>query len=213
MWERTQRSALLRAFGPGVVPATTWLLGLILVSFAACVGVGLVTLSAPDDRTVVLAFDGQLVAFLVFLCGISAFFRSRADGATVPRVLLVLTLVTASIGPWIALAIAGVVTRSGDAVLALGAPSPAFAFILAEEIARGSTNLSQEMTAAVLCSVGYALFGVGLLAMAAGRSSARQRAEQERLTQLEAILDAELRAEQGATTAPGAHEEPQPTPP
>lgn len=214
MWERTQRSVLLRALGPGVVPATTWLLALILVAFAACIGVGWLTLSAPVDRTVMLAFDAQLLAFLIFLCGISAFFRTRAEGATVPRVLLVLTVVTAAIGPWIVLAIAGVVTRSGDAVLALGAPSPVFAFILAEEIARSSSNLSSEITAAVLCSVGYALFGVGLLAMAAGRAQARMRQERERLSQLESMLDAELRAEQEAALAaaePGAPElEPSP---
>lgn len=215
MWERTGRSVLLRALGPGVVPATTWLLALILLAFGACAGVGLLTLPTPDDRQVMLAFDGQLLAFLVFLCGISAFFRTRAEGATVPRVLLVLTLVTATIGPWIVLAIAGVVTRSGDAVLVLGAPSPVFAFILAEEMARASSNLSRELTAAVLCSVGYALFGVGLLAMAAGRSQTRLRQERERLSQLEAMLDAELRAEQGAAVAaPGATEpEPQPLPP
>lgn len=213
MWERTGRSALLRALGPGVVPATTWVLALILVSFAACVGVGLLTLTAPDDRMVVLAFDGQLVAFLIFLAGISAFFRARAEGATAPRVLLVLTLVTATIGPWIVLAIAGFVTRSGDGVLALGAPSPVFAFVLAEEIARGSSNLSSELTAAVLCSVGYALIGVGLLAMAAGRAHDRQRHERERLSQLEAMLDAELRAEQDAALGAAAPPSPEPSPP
>jgi ABC-type transport system involved in multi-copper enzyme maturation permease subunit len=215
MWERTGRSSLLRALGPGVVPATTWLLALVLLAFVACMGVGWLTLSTPVDRMVVLAFDGQLLAFLIFLCGISAFFRTRAEGATVPRVLLVLTLVTAMIGPWIALAIAGVVTRSGDAVLALGAPSPVFAFILAEEIARSSSNLSSEMTAAVLCSVGYALFGVGLLAMAAGRAHARMRQERERLSQLESMLDAELRAEQEAEQAVTVPTDaaPEPSPP
>jgi ABC-type transport system involved in multi-copper enzyme maturation permease subunit len=207
MWERKRPSALLKALGPGVVPATTWLLALVLVAFAACVGVGFLTLPTPDDRRVMLAFDGQLVAFLIFLAGISAFFRARAEGATVPRVLLVLTVVTATIGPWIVLAIAGVVTRSGDSLIALGAPSPVFAFILAEEIARGSSNLASELTAAVVCSVGYALFGVGLLALAAGRAQNRQRAERERLSQLEAMLDAELSAEQEAalgTAAPDA---------
>lgn len=215
MWERTQRSALRRALGPGVVPATTWLLALILLAFAACIGVGWLTLPTADDRMVLVAFDGQLLAFLIFLCGISAFFRTRAEGATVPRVLLVLTLVTATIGPWIVLAISGVVTRSGDAVLALGAPSPVFAFILAEEIARSSSNLSTELTAAVLCSVGYALFGVGLLALAAGRAQSRLRQERERLSQLEAMLDAELRAEQEAAlgTPLAAPRELEPSPP
>lgn len=201
-WERGQRGALLRALGPGVVPATTWLLVLMLVAFASCVGVGLLTLVSPADRTVLVAFDGQLLAFLIFLCGISAFFRTRAEGATVPRVLLVLTIVTASIGPWIVMAIAGFVTRSGDGTLALGAPSPVYAFVLAEEIQHGTTNTIDLLVPAIVCSAGYALFGVGLLAMAAGRAHGRLAQERERLARLEAMLDAELQAEAAARAVP-----------
>ncbi len=214
-WDRAARSRLLRALGPGVVPATTWLLGLILVAFAACVGVGLVTLTKPSDRDVLIAFDGQLLAFLVFLCGLSAFFRTRAEGATVPRVLLIVITLVAAIGPWIVMAIAGVVTRTGDGTLALAAPSPTYAFVLAEEIQRGSANVEGLILPAILCSAGYALFGVGLLAMAAGRAHTRLGQERERLTQLEAMLDAELAAEEAAATAaetPAAEALPEPQP-
>ncbi len=214
-WHRASRSRLLRALGPGVVPATTWLLGLILLAFAACVGVGLLTLTKPTDRDVLIAFDGQLLAFLVFLCGLSAFFRTRAEGATVPRVLLIVTTLGAAIGPWIVMAIAGVVTRSGDATLALAAPSPTYAFVLAEAIQRGATNVESLILPAIFCSAGYALFGVGLLAMAGGRAHARLGQERERLTQLEAMLDAELLAEeaaQAAAEAPPADPVPEPGP-
>jgi ABC-type transport system involved in multi-copper enzyme maturation permease subunit len=206
-WERAKRGAVLRALGPGVVPATTWLLALVLVAFAACIGVGWVTLTKSDERTLLVAFDGQLLAFLVFLCGISAFFRTRAQGATVPRVLLVLTLVTACIGPWIVMAIAGFVSRAPNGTLALGAPSPIYAFVLADEIARGASNLTQLILPAIVCSAGYALFGVGLLAMAAGRAHNRLGQERERLAQLEALLDAELAAEAGTETAGAANPE------
>jgi ABC-type transport system involved in multi-copper enzyme maturation permease subunit len=200
-WERERRSAAWRALGPGVVPGTTWLLGLLLVAFAACIGVGLLTLSKSTDREVLVAFDGQLLAFLVFLCGLSAFFRTRSEGATAPRVLLVVTLLALTIGPWIVMAIAGVVTASGTDALALGAPSPVYAIVLAGEIQRGPANLSNLILAAILCSTGYALFGVGLLAMAAGRAHVRLGQERERLTQLEAMLDAELEAEAASATA------------
>jgi len=211
-WDRTKRSALLRALGPGVVPATTWLLVLVLLSFGACIGIGLLTLPAPDDRAALIAFDGQLLAFLVFLCGISAFFRTRAEGATVPRLLLVLTIVTATIGPWIALGITGFITHTSDGALALGAPSPAYAFVLAEEMGRSSRSLSNEIMAAILCSTGYALFGVGLLAMAAGRAHTRIAKERARVAELEARLDAELRAEQEAAQAAVAAPLPAPEP-
>jgi len=100
------------------------------------------------------------------------------------------------------MAIAGVITRTGDATLALASPSPTYAFVLADEIQRGSGHAEGLILPAILCSAGYALFGVGLLAMAAGRAHARIGQERERLTQLEAMLDAELQAEEDAAVAP-----------
>jgi ABC-type transport system involved in multi-copper enzyme maturation permease subunit len=210
-WDRARRNRALRALGPGVVPATTWLIGLVLVAYAACIGVGWLTLSKPSDRDVLIAFDGQLLAFLLFLCGLSAFFRTRAEGATVPRVLLVVTIVVAAIGPWIVMALAGVVTQTSDGTLALASPSPTYAFVLAEQIQRGTAGVANLILPAILCSAGYALFGVGLFAMAAGRAHARLGQERERLTRLEALLDAELSAEQTAE-APGAPPEVEPEP-
>ena len=63
-------------------------------------------------------------------------------------------------------------------------------------------NLANQLLPAILCSAGYALFGVGLLAMAGSKSHQRLAHERERLTQLEAMLDAELAAE--AATAEAA---------
>ena len=203
-WDREGRSRALRALGPGVVPATAWLVGLVLVGFAASIGVGLLTLTKPTDRDVLLAFDGQLLAFLLFLCGLSAFFRTRAETPVVPRVLLVVTTVVAAIGPWIVMAIAGVVTQTSDGTLALASPSPTYAFVLAEEIQRSSVNLPNLILPAILCSAGYALFGLGLFTMAAGRAHARLVQERERVSQLEALLDAELQAEMDASATPEA---------
>lgn len=191
-WDREGRSGLLRALGPGVVRGTTWVVGLVLVSFAACVGVGLLTLSRGVEHEVLIAFDGQLLAFLLFLCGISAFFRSGAEGATAPRVLLVVTILVLTIGPWIAMAIAGVVTHTGDDAMALAAPSPAYAFVLAGALQRGATNVGTLVLAGVACSAAYALSGVALLAVAAARTERRLGQERERLRQLEAMLDQEL---------------------
>ena len=109
------------------------------------------------------------------------------------------------------MAIAGVVTRSGDDALALAAPSPTYAFVLAESIERGAPNLSNHLLPAILCSAGYALFGIGLLAMAGAKAHQRLTHERERLTQLESMLDAELAAEE-ATRAPVAGETPPPAP-
>ena len=203
-WERTGRSRAMRALGPGVVPATTWVLAILLLTFATCVGVGLLSLKPGNERDVLVLFAGQLLAFLVFLCGLSAFFRARAEGATTPRVLLLVTILTTSIGPWIAMAIAGVVTRGRHDALALAAPSPTYAFVLADELRTATTYPHELVLPAILCSAGYALFGVGLLALAASRSHQRLAAERARLTQLESLLDAELRAEEEAASAAAA---------
>jgi ABC-type transport system involved in multi-copper enzyme maturation permease subunit len=212
-WERTGRSRALRALGPGVVPATTWVLALLLLTFTSCVGVGLLSLKPGTDRDVLVLFAGQLLAFLVFLCGLSAFFRARAEGATTPRVLLLVTMLTTGIGPWIAMAIAGVVTRGRDDALALAAPSPTYAFVLADELRTRSSYPLELVLPAILCSAGYALFGVGLLALAASRSHRRLAAERARITELETLLNAELRGEEQAMAGAGPAQNPGPVNP
>jgi ABC-type transport system involved in multi-copper enzyme maturation permease subunit len=214
-WQRQRRGWALRALGPGVVGATTWLLGLLLFAFAVCIGVGLITLKLSSDRDVLVMFDGQLLAFLVFLCGLSAFFRSRAQGATAPRILLLVTIVTASLGPWIVMAIGGVLTRGTDDALALAAPSPFYAFELADRLKGAKPYPSELVLPAILCSAGYALFGVGLLALAGSRTHQRLEQERQRVTQLEALLDAELEAQEAASPASGEPpaQPPEPAPP
>jgi ABC-type transport system involved in multi-copper enzyme maturation permease subunit len=201
-WDREGRGRGLRALGPGVVPAATWVLGLMLVAYAAVIGVGLLTLKTASEYSTLIAFNGQLLAFLLFICGLSAFFRSRAEGATAPRVLLLVAIASALLGPWIVMAIAGVVTRTGDATMALAAPSPTFAFVLAEALNRSAPNVHDLLMPAILCGAGYALFGVGLLAMAASRAHQRLTQDRERQSQLEAMLDAELLGVEAAPEAP-----------
>ena len=195
-WERAYRGRAARALGPGVVPATTWLLLLMVTSFAVCIAASAALLTKASDVHALLLFGAQQAAFLTFVAGLSAFFRTRAEGATVPRVLLMLAILSATIGPWIVLAIAGVVTR-GDATMALAAPSPTYAFMLAESMLSGSTKAADLMLPAIFCAAGYALFGVGLLGMAANRAQKRLTAERERLSHLEALLDAEVAADAG----------------
>jgi ABC-type transport system involved in multi-copper enzyme maturation permease subunit len=211
-WDRARRGWALRALGPGVVGATTWLLGLLLFAFALAMGIGLLTLKPGSDRDVLIAFDGQLLAFLVFLCGLSAFFRTRAEGATAPRILLLVTILTASMGPWIVMAIGGVLSRGSSDAMALAAPSPIYAFTLAEELQRSSSYPYELVLPAILCSAGYALFGVGLLALAGSRTHQRLEQERQRVTQLETLLDAELEARQ-APSSEAAQSPPEPPAP
>lgn len=192
-WERQRRGWALRALGPGVVPATSWALGLILAAFTVCVGVGWLSLNpAGIQREMLLLFDGQLLAFLLFLCGLSAFFRVRAEGATAPRILLLVAILAATIGPWIVMAIGGIAARGSDDALALAAPSPTYAFVLAEQLQRSTAIAEKLVLPAIICAAGYALSGVALLALSGARARRRLEQEQQRIRELETLLDAEL---------------------
>ncbi len=59
------------------------------------------------DRVAVLSLGGYAAAFAVFVSGFAAWTRARASGAGVPRVLLLGALFLAFVGPYIAMAIAG----------------------------------------------------------------------------------------------------------
>lgn len=207
-WLREERGPLRRALGPGIVGATAWVLGLILVAFAASVGVGLLALASATERAMLVAFNGQLAAFLVFLVGTCGFFRARAEGATVPRILVLVAILATGIGPWIAMAIAGFATPPGDTALALAAPSPSFAFVLAEQIRLGPKNLSAFLLPAIICSTGYAFFGLLLIVLAGARTRRRLADERARLSHLEALLDAELQAAQAPSQAGGEGQAP-----
>jgi hypothetical protein len=88
-------------------------------------------------------------------------------------VLGVGALFVALLGPYIVLAIAGILGERGDHVPLLAAPSPAFAFVIVERYHSPAGDAELYGLAGMLASVGWALVGVGLFA--AGSLRARRR--------------------------------------
>jgi len=187
-WGREGAGAGRRFLGPGVMPACSLLLILVLGSFAALLATAWVTLTSADDYQGVLGIGGYSVAFLIFVTGFSAWVRARSRSSGVPRLVLLGVLFLAFVGPWIAMAITGAFME-GQRVPLVAAPSPLYAFELAK---LGSSASDAErrvliLSAGVAC-FSWALIGLGLLALAGGRVERRRAEERALKAKLEASL-------------------------
>jgi tellurite resistance protein TehA-like permease len=110
-------------------------------------------------------------------------------------VLLLGALFLAFVGPYVAMAIAGV-SGSGNRAMLVAAPSPIYAFHMVSEardltvLASGVTVSDPERDATLLagavCAGAWALIGLGLLAVAASRVRVRRHAEKAQRAALEA---------------------------
>ena len=198
-WQREGVSAVRRLVGPGVIQASVTL----VVLTAGCFGVlalgGFLLLPSAVDGMAVVAFGGYAAAFVVFVAGFAAFTRARSAGPGVPRVLLLGALFLAFVGPYIAMAIAGV-SGSGNRAMLIAAPSPLYAFHMVTQarnvtvLASGGVAPDPERDAALVaggvCAGGWALIGLGLLAVATARARSRRLAEKAQRDALEASLAA-----------------------
>lgn len=204
-WDREGKGRLHRYLGPGILRASSLMLILGLGGLALQIAAGAlfeVYRGGPDvteDAQRVIAFGAYAAAFFVFVTGFVAWTRARATGATVPRLLLVAVLFFASVGPWIAMAIAGILTDGSDDALVVASPSPTFVFVMMRALDRTAPNRELAVAAGIVCSAAWALLGTGLLGGAAARTRRVVREHQQRLAELEAALD---RADEPVAEAP-----------
>jgi hypothetical protein len=176
-WTREGTGAGRRFLGPGVMRACTLLLVLIVGSFGALLAASALTLTSPGDRDGVLALGGYAAAFLVFVTGFAAWTRSRSRASGIPRVLLLGALFLAFVGPWIAMAIAGIF-ETNEIALLVAAPSPLYAFHLRKVIMSGSPDAAVAVMAGSVAAASWALIGLGLVVLAGAR--VRKRLAEER---------------------------------
>lgn len=176
-WLRERVGRLARWLGPGVGRAAA-------LAFALCVGclasltlLGFALASSRDDVYSVVGFGGYALGFSVFMLGFASSCRARAQGAAVPRVLLAGALFLALLGPYIALAIGGVLTDGDDRMALVAAPSPAFAFALVQRLRSPGGDADYYVIAAAAASLGWALVGLGLLLDGARQARRRWIAE------------------------------------
>jgi len=171
-WQRMAASRLRRFLGPGLLRAFTLLIALLIVSFAAVGFTCFRVVPDGDDALAGATLAGYLAAFLLFAAGFSAFARSRGRGTTGPRFALAGVLFLAVVGPWIAMAIAGIFS-SGERALLVASPSPGYAIHAYQVISSGVPERDLVLTAAAVSSLGWGLLGLGLFALAVGRVGRR----------------------------------------
>ena len=214
-WERAGVGKLRRYLGPGITNAISllMLLGSAGVVLQMAVGVALElrakTPLAEDNATRVVAFGGYVVGYCLFLAGFSAWTRARSATTSVPRALLVAALFLTTAGPWLAMAVAGVLTEGADSAFVFASPSPTYVFVMMKHIGGTSPDAELVLAAGAACAFGWGLLGLGLFGAAATRT---RRVIREHV-KAQAKLDAMLAAEDEAAHGPEPEPEPAPATP
>jgi ABC-type transport system involved in multi-copper enzyme maturation permease subunit len=205
-WDRAGAGRFLRFLGPGVMRSAALLLAAGLFGFGVVTAVGIQRTAwssgiASADPSNVALFSGYLVAFYVFVVGLSAFIRARASSALVARVLLFGLLFGISVGPWIVAAIAGLVTEhTSREALIIGAPSPFYVLVMLD--ARGSATGGPTILAGVIAAMVWAAAGLLLLGAAGRRCATIIGKHEALLDETDRILAAEDEAAAAARQGP-----------
>jgi hypothetical protein len=184
-FQHIKASRLRRFLGPGIEPAL--LLILLLGSLCHIALAGLGTMQEYWNRAAsgtleltrivcILTFGGYAVCFLLFLTGFMLFMRARSANGTAPRVLLLLVVFVANAGPWLILAMAGMMGRVDD-VLWLASPAPSSVFQLFDSLFAARPNAQTLLFSVIVSATAWALSGVVFWGI--GSRSLRQRVAME----------------------------------
>jgi hypothetical protein len=138
-WERSRAGRIARFMGPGLPKTMTLVL---LVSIASVVFVAIVAAmlmandASADIRILHLFFlTSYAAAFLVFVTGGVAILRARGSTPWVVRIVVCGVVFLVSTAPWVAAAIVGALSPSGEREwLMIAAPSPFYAFYMIDQV-------------------------------------------------------------------------------
>lgn len=184
-WAAASAGRLRRWLGPGVGRAASSGVLLATACFAILTAAGLLSATTHDQRLAMLSFGGYAYGFAVFLMGFAAFVRARVKGGPgIPRVLLGGALFLALLGPYIAMAISGVLLERTDHTQLVAAPSPAFAFVIVDKL--GAPGGDAELFALVGAGASILWGLLGLMLLALGSTAARRRFTSQRAHVFEA---------------------------
>jgi hypothetical protein len=174
-WAQAGAGRLRRFLGPGVVRAGILAALIAFVTLGAGTAAGVMLAKTRDQALAAVAFGGYAAAFSSFLIGFCVWTRSRTEAGGVPRVMALGALFVALLGPYIVLAIAGILTESGEHVPLFAAPSPAFAFVMVDKFHSPGGDAELYGLAGATAALGWALLGLGLFSAGALRARRRFR--------------------------------------
>lgn len=190
-WQRRGTPWLSRSLGPGILRASM----LLLLVTAGCLienaALGLLKAKTNADRDAILAFHGYALGFFGFVVGFTAWARARATSAGTPRLLLATALFFAFVGPWIAMAVAGLITSQRDRAMLMASPSPSFAVTMVQAATAGTPDAGLILATGAACAAAWALIGLGLFTVAGARIRARLAAEHSARAALQHAFAAE----------------------
>lgn len=176
-WARRGVGRVRRWVGPGVGRAGAATALLTVACSGGLAAAGFVLASSRDERLVTLTFGGYACGFALFSTGLASFARARAGSAAVARLSLAGALFLALLGPYIAMAIGGMLSSGSERALLMAAPSPAFAFVVVDRLRSAGGDADLYAIAGAVASAGWALFGLGLLLHGAFTAKKRWNAD------------------------------------
>jgi hypothetical protein len=196
-WDRAGVGWLRRYLGPGITRAVSLLMlaggAGVLAQIAAGAGLELYRggPTAEQDAQRVVAYGAYVLGYAVFLAGFAAWSRARASTSSVPRALLVAVVFLTAVGPWLAMAVAGVLTQDSESSFVFASPSPLYVFVLMKAIGSASAEAPLQIGAGAACSGAWALLGLGLFGAAVARTRRVVAEHVAAQRKLDAMLDAE----------------------
>jgi ABC-type transport system involved in multi-copper enzyme maturation permease subunit len=204
LWQRQGAGQFRQSLGPGILRATLLLLLLTVFGLAGNAIVGLLKAKTLVDRDSILAFHGYAIAFFGFVAGFTAWARARAQAAGTPRLLLAVALFFAFVGPWIAMAVAGLITNQHDRAMLMAGPSPTFAVAMVQALSSSAPDAGVILATGSACAAAWALIGVGLFASAGMRVRKRLESDRQARAAMQRAFEEEEAAERAALAGAGA---------
>lgn len=175
-WAAQPSLPLRRWLGPSVGRGGAVFAVVTVICVGSLTAIGSISALTRDERFAALSFGGYVGGFALFAIGFATAARARANSAAVPRLLLAGALFLALLGPYIVMAIGGILSNGTERALLMAAPSPAFAFIVVDRLKSPGGDADLYAIAGAAASVGWGLIGFGLLLRGALQATTRWNA-------------------------------------
>jgi ABC-type transport system involved in multi-copper enzyme maturation permease subunit len=188
-WQRRRANPFVRLVGPGVMRSAVLLLGVGVTCLGAFIQIAFAVTGGGEVGQRTLAIGAYGIAFFLFVVGLGAWLRARAEAPIVSRLLLSAVLFCVVVGPWVIAAIGGILRDNFDRdALVVAAPSPFYVLLMFDA---SSANAALFVRAGFGAILGWAVLGLLLLGMAARRCALVMRRYEATLAESDRLLAAE----------------------
>ncbi len=184
-FERDHAGPLRRFLGPGISRTVVLVLAVHAICSMALLAMGYIE-EMDNARVLGSTKVGRLgsllsiacasFAFLVFVSGLLVFVRSRSQGGRAPRLIALGAAFVGLAGPWLLLAIAGLVGSGFRSSMWVASPSPLFCAVVIDELLKRDVWTVPHSIAQLMSAGGWTCAGVALWILGQKRLRAEPRA-------------------------------------